>query len=416
MQRTGLYYPYVHFRDPAWIKAAALYLPGVARVVPEGFHVSDPDHVRVLRDDLDFIQNIDPADAVEAASRHLLRLVDERGEEVRSRFGVHGTGGPDAMDVVNAEPSPPGTPAPVGNRERFFSPRGRPLAGLYPGEMSPELRDTLFGTGLAVRRVRNAVSHDAHHAWVGMDPALAWVYKCALTAELAGRTAFLPVTDQEAAHTAIDPWDAERMAAVLLGGAPAPVGTGDLAGRVGVLSVRCVLPARLAGVPAEKIVELRKKYEPEFFAYMDAIARTTADLREELAGIRSRQALDLYVRQAVHKDFEVELVKLREAMKGVGLQTITTSVSTTFDTPTSAALASGLFGTVGGTVAGSAAGIVAGVGATAVGILGGARRQRDAALAASPVSFLLRIERGLKPTTAVSRIGRALRRSAGASV
>ncbi|MFC8392161.1 DUF6236 family protein [Streptomyces sp. NPDC057238] len=206
------------------------------------------------------------------------------------------------------------------------------------------------------------------------------------------------------------------MAAVLLGGAPAPVGTGDLAGRVGVLSVRCVLPARLAVVPAEKIVELRKKYEPEFFAYMDAIARTAADLREELAGIRSRRALDMYVRQAVHKDFEVELVKLREAMNGVGLQTITTSVSTTFDTPTSAALASGLIGTVGGTMAGSAAGIVAGVGATAVGVLGGARRQRDAALAASPVSFLLRVERGLRPTTAVRRIGRALRRSVGADV
>ncbi len=416
MQRTGLYYPYVHFRDAAWIKAAALYLPEMARVVPEGFRVSDPDHVRVLRDELGFVQDIDPAGAVEAASRHLLRLVDERGEEVRSRFGVHGTGGPDAVDVVDTEPSPPGAPAPVGNRTRFSSSGGRPLAGLYPGEMSPELRDALFGTGLAVRRVRNTVSHDAHHAWVGMDPALAWVYKCALTAELAGRTAFLPVTDQEAAHTAADPWDAERMAAVLLGDAPAPAGTGDLAGRVGVLSVRCVLPARLAAVPAEKIVELRKKYEPEFFAYMDAIARTAADLREELAGIRSPQALDMYVRQAVRKDFEVELVKLRKAMNGVGLQTITTSVSTTFDTPTSAALASGLIGTVGGTVAGSAAGIVAGVGATAVGILGGARRQRDAVLAASPVSFLLRVERGLKPTTAVRRIGHALRRSGGASV
>ncbi|MEU7467798.1 DUF6236 family protein [Streptomyces sp. NPDC044984] len=416
MQRTGLYYPYVHFRDPAWIKAAALYLPEMARVVPEGFRVSDPDHVRVLRDDLGFVRDIDPAGAVEVASRQLLRLVDERGEELRSRFGVRGAGAPDAVDVVNAEPAPPGAPAPAGDRTRFSSLRGRPLAGLYPQEMSPELRETLFGTGLAVRRTRNAVSHGAHHAWVGTDPALAWVYKCALTAELAGRTAFLPVTDQEAAHTAVDPWDAERMAAVLLGGAPAPAGTGDLAGRIGVLSVRCVLPARLAEVPVEKIVELRRKHEPEFFAYLDAIARTAADLREELAGIRSAQALDMYVRQAVHRDFEVELVKLREAMKGVGLQTITTSVSTTFDTPTSAALASGLIGTVGGTVAGSAAGIVAGVGATAVGILGGARRQRDEALAASPVSFLLRVERGLEPTTAVRRIGRALRRSAGAGV
>ncbi|GAA3506866.1 hypothetical protein GCM10019016_139810 [Streptomyces prasinosporus] len=416
MQRIGLYYPYVHFRDPGWVKAAALYLPAMARVVPEGFRVSDPDHVRVLRDDLGFVRDVDPAGAVEAVSRHLLQLVDERGEELRSRFGVRGTGGQGAVDVVNAEPSPPGTPALAGDRARFSSFGGRPLAGLYPGEMSPELRGALSGAGLAVRRVRNAVSHGASHAWVGMDPALAWVYKCALTAELAGRTAFLPVTDQEAAHTAVDPWDAERMAAVLLGGAPAPVGTGDLSVRVGVLSVRCVLPARLDEVPVEKIVELRKKYEPEFLAYTDAIARTAADLREELAGIRSPRALDLYVRQAVHRDFEVELAKLREVMKGVGLQTITTSVSTTFDTPTSAALASGLISTVGGTAAGSVAGVVAGVGATAVGVLGAARSRRDEALASSPVSFLLRVKHGLKPTTAVRRIGRALRRSGGAGV
>lgn len=416
MQRTGLYYPYVHFRDPAWIKAAALYLPQMARVVPEGFRVSDPDHVRALRDDLDFVRDIDPAEAVEAASRHMLRLVNERDGELRNRFGVRGGDDPDVADAVNAEPSPPGDPALVAGRGSLLPPAGRPLAGLYPGEMSPELKEALFGTGLAVRRVRNTVSHDAYHEWVGTDPALAWVYKCALTAELAGRTALLPVTDQEAAHTAVDAWDAGRMAAVLLDGAPPPVGTGDLAERVGVLSVRCVLPARLATVPVEKIVALRKKYEPEFFAYLDAVARTAADLSEELAGIRSPQALEMYVRQAVRKDFEAELEKLRRAMNGIGLQTISTSVGTTFDTPTSAALASGLIATVGGTVAGSAAGIVAGVGATAVGILGGARRQRDEALAASPVGFLLRVERGLNPTTVVRRIGRALRQGVGAGV
>ncbi|MFF6813944.1 hypothetical protein ACFZAG_29290 [Streptomyces sp. NPDC012403] len=56
----------------------------MARVVPEGVRVPDPDHVRVPRDDLGFVQDIDPAGAVEAASRHLPRLVDERGEELRS--------------------------------------------------------------------------------------------------------------------------------------------------------------------------------------------------------------------------------------------------------------------------------------------------------------------------------------------
>lgn len=414
MQRIGLYYPYVHFRDPAWVKAAALYLPQVARVVPQGFRLADPDHVRVLREGLGFVEDIDPEDAVAVASGRLLRLVEEREEEVRRRFGVRDGDAPDAGDVINAEPAPPGPRVPAGNGGHGLRPGDRQLAGLYPGEMTPELTEVLFDTGLAVWRVRNSFSHGTPHPWVALDPALAWVYKCALTAELAARAALLPVTDQEASHTAVGAWDTARMAAVLLDGAPAPVETGGLTERVGVLSVRCVLPARLAMVPAERIVDLRTRYEPEFHAYMDAVARTVADLSGELAGISSAQALDLYVRQAVHQNFDVELEKLRRAINGVGLQTITTSVSTTFDTPTSAAVAGGLIGALGGTLAGSATGLVAGVGAAAVGVLGGARRQRDEALAASPVSFLLRVERGLAPATAVRRIGRALRRGAGA--
>jgi hypothetical protein len=43
VQRIGLYYPYVHFRDEQWLKAAALYWPGLARVVPTGFPVADTE-------------------------------------------------------------------------------------------------------------------------------------------------------------------------------------------------------------------------------------------------------------------------------------------------------------------------------------------------------------------------------------
>lgn len=39
VQRIGLYYPYIHFRDEKWMKIAALYWPRMARVVPHGFPV-----------------------------------------------------------------------------------------------------------------------------------------------------------------------------------------------------------------------------------------------------------------------------------------------------------------------------------------------------------------------------------------
>lgn len=132
MQRIGLYDPYVHFRDPAWLEAAALYSPETARVVSEGSRVSDPDHVRVLRDDPGFVRDIDPAEVVEVASRYMLRLVEERGEELWSRFGVRRTGEPAAADGVNAEPSPPGAPAPVGDRVLLLAP-GPAVGGPVPG-------------------------------------------------------------------------------------------------------------------------------------------------------------------------------------------------------------------------------------------------------------------------------------------
>jgi hypothetical protein len=39
----GLYYPYIHVRDEAWLKATLLYFPHVLRMVPPGFETRDSD-------------------------------------------------------------------------------------------------------------------------------------------------------------------------------------------------------------------------------------------------------------------------------------------------------------------------------------------------------------------------------------
>ena len=79
MQRIGLYYPYVHFRNERWIKAAALYWPGLARVVSPGFPVTDPDLVTALRDGLDgFVTDVDPREAAAAVAPAFLKAVEGR--------------------------------------------------------------------------------------------------------------------------------------------------------------------------------------------------------------------------------------------------------------------------------------------------------------------------------------------------
>src|SRR5882762_5637745 len=57
MQQPGLYYPYIHVRDEAWLKAAALYWPSLRRIVPWGYRKHDSPaalrlvEARVLRDE-----------------------------------------------------------------------------------------------------------------------------------------------------------------------------------------------------------------------------------------------------------------------------------------------------------------------------------------------------------------------------
>ncbi|MFF0384825.1 DUF6236 family protein [Streptomyces sp. NPDC004286] len=392
----GLYYPYVHFRDLAWIKAAALYMPRVARVVPRGFHVSDPAEVRTLREGLDFVKDFDPADAVAAASGTLQALVDERGPELRRAFGVEGGHGFPEEPV--AAPTPP-----IARANRGRSPDASGTTGVHRGEMTDDLLAALEGAGLARSFARgHRVRGDG--AWIGVDPALAWVYKCALTAEVAARTAFVPLTDQVAAHTAADPWDAERMGAVLLEGTMPFVAAPDLNSQVGLLSLEYVLPARLGRVSADTIVQLRTDYEAEFLAYTDAVEHTARALRDSIGDVRDRNALDLHLRDAVHQDFEMRLDDLRKAMNGIGLQTITTAVSTKFEIPTLV----GAAGSAVGGAMGTATSVAGGVAMAAFGLFAGARRQMAAEMKSNPASFLLRVERGLAPTTLWKRIRRTL--------
>nr|WP_269809353.1 DUF6236 family protein [Streptomyces triticisoli] len=142
--------------------------------------------------------------------------------------------------------------------------------------------------------------------------------------------------------------------------------------------------------------------------------QTAKTLRETVGDIPSRQALDIHLREAVHRDFETEVDALRKAMNGIGLQTVTTAISAKFEMPTSVALTSAASVAVAGSMMGTLTGAVGTAAVAAFGVITGARRQAAQAMAASPASFLLRVERGLTPTTLCKRISGTLRRNLGA--
>ncbi|MFF0043622.1 DUF6236 family protein [Streptomyces mirabilis] len=410
MQRVGLYYPYVHFRDPAWTKAVALYWPRMARVVPQGFHVRDPRHVAALRDELDFVVDVDPSPANADVARSLLRTIAHHEDELRLHYSVHDT---DFLqhtgNVVTTEPHAPG-------RRPQRTASGRSLAGLYRREVTSELEQALLATGLATLTVRNRVDDSSGHEWLAMDPALAWVYKCALTSELSRRTAYAPITDQRAAHGAGSDWDSHRMASVLLHPEQARGPSADFVAKIGLMAIQCVLPARLGAVPIEKIIRLRRDHEAEFLAFNRALETVALYLSEKLAGVEDQQALDGYLKAASREHFEVPLEELRKAMRGVGLDTITTALSSKFDVPAAAMIATTSAAAVGGQAFGQPAGLAVAVVASSAALIRAAGSQRDDRLKNSPVSYLLRMERGLQPTTAVRRVVRTFQRGFGTGI
>lgn len=396
MQRIGLYYPYVHVRDERWLKAAALYLPGLARVVPIGFLLNDSETVRTLRG-IDFLVDAEPREAAAAVAPLFVEAVRGNEGELRNRYTPAINGDYGTM-IVNSEPTAPGE-QPL---------QRRPLAGFHRGEFAPGLAEFLADEHLVHPRPRGAGHGQDPANWIAMDPAFAWVYKCVLTAELAKRTAYVPVTDQVVAHGTAEDWTSDRIAAALLGREPLPLAP-DAQMRLGLMSVQCVLPGNLRAVPIDKIIKLRRDYAAEFTAFAEGVQKTAAELREVTANVTDRAAYERYLQATFDENIAKPLNDLRDAMTGLNLKTVVSAFNIKNETPAAATFAGGMAG-------GNTTVAVAGLAVAAATWRYGVGRERDSALGDSPVGYLLRTERNLKPATLVNRVKRAVGRAVGSGI
>jgi hypothetical protein len=76
MPDIALYYPYTHVRDESWLKAAALYLPKLALLAPRDYPFRLSRTAQVLRSELDFLVEVDPARRARAVSTEFLELLN----------------------------------------------------------------------------------------------------------------------------------------------------------------------------------------------------------------------------------------------------------------------------------------------------------------------------------------------------
>jgi hypothetical protein len=371
----------------------------MGRVVPSGYPVNDSPVVTTLKDELDFIVDIDPQEAIEAAAQKFLEVLAHMhsGPGLRQRF--LSTEGPWAYSsgwsprentwyvrvggdppVISAEPSLTETWGhdPVPNRR---------LAGLYWDEVAPVLREALIDVGLAAP-VQQSPASSFRVKRLALPPELAWCYKCILTEELARQTQFTPTTDQDEAHGMLGNWTRGAISTAC-GGHTLLDPNLKIKSRMGLMAVQSVIPENLDHIPVEKVIKLRKRYAAEFDHFIDLIAASAADLESNLSGVRSARVVEKYVRLELDRAVRTPMRELEKAMRSLRINTTTGVLTYKFELGSLATVLAGLFGHGPVTWGGVALG-----GAT---MIHGIKEARDAQLRSSPVGFLLRVKHGLQP-------------------
>ncbi|NXY95814.1 hypothetical protein HYE82_15720 [Streptomyces sp. BR123] len=407
MREIGLYYPYVHVQDDAWVKTAALYWDRMGRVVADDYQVQDSETARALHDGLGFFVPVAPDRACEVVEAAFLSVIRNHAPALRTRYAIDPwremtTAVAPAMRRTNHY-----VPQAEVERGHGYVRPGGYVAHLYSRELSPRLREVLIGEGLAISVGRHGQrSRAGWGEWITMDPMMAWVYKCALTSELARRERLVPTTDQVAAHQAGHEWDPARIEQVLLRRRAASRETESPAVVLGELAVQMVVPENVAEVPVEKIIELRKNYESEFFAFLDAVFAASKEAQEELADIDNSEVLAAYLQRLHEARFARELADLKAAMKGLKIGSRLGVMN--LQTP---ALVGASLGAIGGLAAEQPYVVAAGAALGFVAHRHAVAEQRRETLQASPVSFLLHVEEGLRPAGLMRRLTKGTRRA-----
>jgi hypothetical protein len=362
---VGLYYPFIRFKDDAWLKLTALYWDQMARIVPNAYgQPHDSPTVEALAGDLGFIRNVKPgAEAVELGGQ-FLELLQQRGDELRKRYNV---------SLRGTWPDDPSTLA--------HAPTGREptLAYVFYEKISPEVQNALESTGLAIP------GRGPDPDWVGMHPKLAAVYMHALAETIAASWGFEPVTDETLDHIAVTGCTMERLAQALLDdvGPPPPVpGEKEIEGQMVRIALQLAVPENIADVPVKKIIKLRRDHLGELVSFQECVHKLATDLaKEEIEGKHLEEHLQL----AVAKNIEPKLAELKADLKHAGIQSAVGALCISTSLPLATLV--GLPGPV-------AAGAGIALGLTKV-ILDYQKASRSAAK--SPVAYLLRLEKDLAP-------------------
>jgi hypothetical protein len=389
MTRRCLYYPFIHFRDEAWLKLSALYWDDVTRIVPQAYTPRDTRDVRAL-EDAGVLKRVDPS-RYEQPVGELFSVLLERYASALSR----------RYDVSQRASWPD-------NTERFGLKTGRvssrSLAFIHGSKLEPALSEQLLKKKLAVP------SHDRR--WLGMHPAIVSAYMIALAAEIARRRGLQPISDNVKHLSGVSSCSVDDLARALVSDVnlakkrparldeKAPTGKGleVAAERVAFVTLRTVLPERLDGVHVKSIIQLRAEHADARHAFHGYVE----DVRAQLASrnIADLDALDEHIRLEYDKRLKPSLRELSRGLRSLGIGTFLGTFSVAVALP------------VGSLLGASPVTAVATLAGASLGVAALAQRQQGSAkslLKASPASFLF-VTSQLRPRTLSQRLTDGVRR------
>ncbi|OEV10049.1 DUF6236 family protein [Streptomyces nanshensis] len=404
MGDLALYYPHLWVRDEAWLKAALLYWPRLARMVPgadrgtgrpyagsTGDGLSPEETAARLRDE-GFLLDLAVDDVGDEVAHEFLRLLDDHGEELQRRYGIE-----ELARYRGAGRAP---------REPAAQAREQYIGWMREKKLRWSLMRRLEEAGLALRRPGT----------VGMHPRFAAAYLCAVADRLAQRNALCAVTDEPELHAALSGWTPGTLAQVLLddpestlaGTSGAPAVPVEEVGRLfTVVAFTVVLPDRLEDVPLERILAARRRLGPELYAYRRHL-ETFAERFAEVAAVRDPAMLREHLEVTVRGEIEPRVDELSRKLRLLGLQPVRKVLGMKALAP--AAVMAAVSASSGLPAVVSASGAVA---ACLAGAAVDARQQAREAAAASPATYLVGLRDALSPRGAVSVTRALLRRPAG---
>lgn len=424
----GLYYPFIHFRDDAWLKLSALYWPKMMRLVAPTYERRDSDTVRMLADELDFVASVDPApaalDICDEFTKLIHKLRVDRSLSARLAPNLTETAPIDETLVPRALIDE--SVSAFGNAEdgeRYVRPEwGSAMAALHVSEFDERLVRAAVEAGFASYARRNPqfgadpVANSPYslglwqhglqwhvrrnHDWVIMNAELAWAYKMRLSQRVielnGGRLALN--TDQTETHALSLGLTSDELTLGALGHRDLEA---SVATTFGMLSLRAVAPKDLASVPIEKIIRLRKEHGAAFDRWREDADLTAKAIASGLTGTESPELLNALVQDAVRTHQTQPMQDLRSALRDVKLDAVELAANTKIELPlavTSAVGASAAAQLPWPVTAG------AGFAFAAFTVARSASASKSGRFRQTPVDYLFQVKQGLNEQTLVRRV------------